>query len=295
MGRVMSVVSMPMMLAPILGPTIGGLIVDNASWRWIFFVNVPVGVIAVIAGLRFLPHPQASASSRPLDFRGLVLMALGLPLFTYGLAEVGSTNSFTSLKVSCRCVAGLALVALFVLHALRIPNPLLNLRLYKRPTFWTASLATFFLGGALFGGMILLPLYWQHIRHESVLDAGILMAPQGLGMLLVMPAAGTPHRPSGWRAAGRNRGDRDHAGHDPVRADRAGTVDRLALHRDDGSRHGHWVFVHARDDRGLCRARPLRAARRLAAAERRPTGGRLAGNGASWPSSSSGRPRTPPA
>jgi EmrB/QacA subfamily drug resistance transporter len=189
MGRVMSIVSMPMMLAPILGPTIGGLIVDNASWRWIFFVNVPIGVIAVIAALRILPHPKA-AGARPLDFRGLGLLALGLPLLTYGLAEVGSTGSLSSPKVILPCLAGLALIGAFVLHALRVPNPLLNLRLYKRPTFWTASAATFFLGAALFGGMILMPLYWQHVRHESVLDAGLLLAPQGLGMAMVMPAAG---------------------------------------------------------------------------------------------------------
>jgi EmrB/QacA subfamily drug resistance transporter len=189
MGRVMSVVSMPMMLAPILGPTIGGLIVDNASWRWIFFVNVPIGVIAVIAALRILPHGKAG-SPRPLDYRGLALIAVGLPLLTYGLAEVGSTGSFTSLKVLLPCVSGLGLIATFILHALRVPNPLLNLHLYRRPTFSTASAATFFLGAALFGGMILMPLYWQHIRHESVLDAGLLMAPQGLGMFLVMPAVG---------------------------------------------------------------------------------------------------------
>jgi EmrB/QacA subfamily drug resistance transporter len=189
MGRVMSIASMPMMLAPILGPTIGGLIIDNASWRWIFFVNVPIGIAAVIAGWKILPHDKAG-NPRPLDYRGLVFGALGLTSLTYGLAEVGSTGSFTATSVIVPIVAGIALIGVFVWHALRVRNPLLNLRLYKRPTFSTASAATFFLGAALFGGMILLPLYWQHVRHESVLDTGLLMAPQGLGMALVMPAAG---------------------------------------------------------------------------------------------------------
>jgi EmrB/QacA subfamily drug resistance transporter len=191
MGRVMSIVAVPAMLAPILGPTIGGLIVDNASWRWIFYVNLPIGIIAVLAALRTLPSVQRGAGAlKRLDARGLALMATGLPLLTYGLAEIGTTGSFSSAKVIVPILAGLALIAVFAVHALRVPNPLLDLRLYRRPTFSSASIAMFCLGAALFGGMILLPLYWQGIRHESVVDTGLLTAPQGLGMALVMPLAG---------------------------------------------------------------------------------------------------------
>jgi EmrB/QacA subfamily drug resistance transporter len=189
MGRVMSIVAVPAMLAPILGPTLGGLILDNVSWRWIFFVNVPIGVIAVIAALRVLPTVRPAPTGR-LDVRGLLLMATGLPLLTYGLAEIGVTGSFTAAKVLVPILASIVLISAFALHALRVPNPLLNLRLYRRPTFSSASFAMFCLGAALFGGMILLPLYWQGIRHETVLDTGLLTAPQGLGMALVMPLAG---------------------------------------------------------------------------------------------------------
>jgi EmrB/QacA subfamily drug resistance transporter len=189
MGRVMSIVSVPAMLAPILGPTIGGLILDNASWRWIFFVNVPIGVIAVISAVRVLPRPTTTDSGK-LDVPGLVMMAIGLPLLTYGLAEIGVTGGVSSPKVIVSCLAGLALIAGFVRHALHVPRPLLDLHLYRRPTFSAASVAMFCLGGALFGSMILLPLYWQGIRHESVLHTGLLTAPQGLGMALVMPLAG---------------------------------------------------------------------------------------------------------
>jgi EmrB/QacA subfamily drug resistance transporter len=189
MGRVMSVVAVPAMLAPILGPTIGGLILDNASWRWIFYVNLPIGLIALTAAVRILPRVEPGPASR-LDFGGLALMATGLPLLTYGLAEIGVTGSFTATKVLVPILAGMALIAVFAVHALRIPRPLLNLRLYRRPTFASASFAMFCLGAALFGGMILLPLYWQGIRHESVVNTGLLTAPQGLGMALVMPLAG---------------------------------------------------------------------------------------------------------
>jgi EmrB/QacA subfamily drug resistance transporter len=189
MGRVMSVVAVPAMLAPILGPALGGLIVDNASWRWIFYVNLPIGVIGVLAALKALPR-RTHGNAGSLDFRGLVLMAVGLPLLTYGLAEVGVTGSFSSVKVLVGILGGLALVAAFAVHALRVPEPLLDLRLYRRPTFSSASFTMFCLGAALFGGMILLPLYWQGIRHESVVDTGLLTAPQGLGAAIVMPIAG---------------------------------------------------------------------------------------------------------
>jgi EmrB/QacA subfamily drug resistance transporter len=189
MGRVMSLVAVPAMLAPILGPTLGGLILDSVSWRWIFYVNVPIGVVAVIAALRVLPT-VARERTESLDYVGLILMATGLPLIIYGLAEIGETGGLSSPRVIGPVILGALLVGSFIWHALRIPNPLLNLRLYKRPTFSTASIAMFVLGAALFGGMILLPLYWQGVRHYDVLVTGLLTAPQGLGAAIMMPIAG---------------------------------------------------------------------------------------------------------
>src|SRR5919201_1800587 len=148
-----------------------------------------VAVPAVIAAIRILPA-AAGGERRELDVRGLALMITGLPLLTYGLAEIGTKGSFTAVQVIVPCLVGLALVGLFVLHALNAQRPLLNLRLYRRPTFSTASAAMFLLGAALFGGMILVPLDWQQVRHESVIATGLLLAPQGLGAALAMPFAG---------------------------------------------------------------------------------------------------------
>jgi EmrB/QacA subfamily drug resistance transporter len=191
MGRVMSIVAVPMMLAPILGPALGGLIVDNLSWRWIFYVNVPIGLIAIPTALRILPTVERKPADR-IDFVGLALVATGLPLLLYGVSEVPNTHSFTASKVLIPALVGLALIAVFVVHALRVKRvkPLLEVRLYRRSTFSSASFAMICLAMALFGGMILLPYYWQSIRHESVLNSGLLQAPQGLGMALVMPLAG---------------------------------------------------------------------------------------------------------
>jgi EmrB/QacA subfamily drug resistance transporter len=189
MGRVMSIVAVPAMLAPILGPTIGGLIVDNMSWRWIFYVNVPIGAVAVISAIKVLPNVKSGDAGR-LDAVGLGMMALGLPLLIYGLAEIASTGTIVSTKVIGPCLIGLALIAAFIVHGLRIDHPLLDLRLYRKPTFSSASIAMFCLGAALFGGMILLPYYWQQIRFESVAATGLLTAPQGLGAAIMMPLAG---------------------------------------------------------------------------------------------------------
>ncbi|HLW96330.1 MAG TPA: MDR family MFS transporter [Solirubrobacteraceae bacterium] len=191
MGRVMSVTGVPTMLGPILGPTIGGLILSGASWRWIFYVNVPIGFIALALAVRILPAAGRQENPPRLDIRGLLLMATGLPLLTYGLAEVGVTAGFSSLKVVIPLVAAIILLPLFVVHALRMRGtPLLDLRLYRRGTYAAASLVMFFLGGALFGAIILLPLYFQNLRHESIVDTGLLLGPQGIGMALVMPMVG---------------------------------------------------------------------------------------------------------
>jgi EmrB/QacA subfamily drug resistance transporter len=189
MGRVFSVVAVPVMLAPILGPALGGLILDNTSWRWLFFINAPIGVIAFVAALRGLPRSEREDAGR-LDVRGLLLVVTGMPLITYGLAEVGKTGGFSSPKVVGPMLGGLALVGLFIAHARRATRPLLDVHLYARRTFASASVTTFCLAAALFGAMILMPLYYQQVRGESVLHTGLLVAPQGLGAALAMPISG---------------------------------------------------------------------------------------------------------
>ncbi len=190
MGKITAITGVPAMLAPILGPTIGGAILQVTSWRWIFFVNVPIGIIAITAGLRLIHRSERARDGESLDYLGLILMAAGLPLFTYGLAEIGALGTFESARVIIPIIVGLGLIGAFIWHALRARRPLLELHLYRRPTFSAAAVCMFLVGAAMFGSMILFPLYWQNIRHQSVIDTGMLSAPQGLGMALVMPFAG---------------------------------------------------------------------------------------------------------
>jgi EmrB/QacA subfamily drug resistance transporter len=186
MGRVMGVVAM---LAPILGPVVGGLILQNLHWSWIFFVNVPIGVIAIYLGWRMLPETD-SGEAGPLDRLGLALLPASAALTIFGISELGSGAPFGSTEVLAPLVAGIVLGVAFCLHALRIERPLLDIRLYANKVFAGASFTTFGLGAALFGAMILVPLYYQQVRHLSVIDTGLLNGPQGIGALIMMPIAG---------------------------------------------------------------------------------------------------------
>jgi EmrB/QacA subfamily drug resistance transporter len=189
MGRVMGVVSMPAMLAPIFGPVIGGAILEHLHWSWIFFVNVPVGAVAFALAWRMLPRTD-SGEAGPLDVVGLALLPTGAAAIVYGLSELGSGATLGSATVLVPVIAGVALTIAFTLHALRIERPLLDVRLYANRVFAGASFTTFGLGAALFGAMILVPLYYQEVRGESVISTGLLNAPQGIGALIAMPIAG---------------------------------------------------------------------------------------------------------
>lgn len=188
MGRVMGYVSMPAMLAPILGPVVGGLILQNLHWSWIFFVNVPIGAVAFVLGWRMLRHTDSGEAGR-LDVLGLALLPAGFAALIYGVSELGSGAAIGSVEVLAPALVGVMLIGLFCLHALRVERPLLDIRMYANRVFAGAAFTNFGLGAALFGAMILVPLYYQEVRGQSVVNTGLLTGPQGLGALMAMPIA----------------------------------------------------------------------------------------------------------
>jgi EmrB/QacA subfamily drug resistance transporter len=179
-----------MLLGPILGNVIGGAIVDQVSWRWIFYINLPVGIVAVIAAIRLLPEAQPRLGER-LDVRGLALLSPGIAVFLYGMSEAGNRGGFGNARTIVAAAIGVALVALFVWHAkARGKDALIDVSLLARRGFATAAALNFLLIGALFGSLLLLPLYYQLVRHESPLQTGLLLVPQGVGAAVAMPLAG---------------------------------------------------------------------------------------------------------
>ena len=180
--KVMSFIGVPIVLAPVFGPTLGGLLLQTVGWQWIFLINAPVGALAFAMAWRLLPHDEAgSTQAGRLDVLGLVLAAAGVVGITYGLSESETAGSLTASSVLLPVLAGVALLALFVLRSRRTKFPLLDLSLFANPAFRAAAIVTFCLGAALFGAMILMPLYFQTVRGQDAIDTGLLLIPQGIG------------------------------------------------------------------------------------------------------------------
>ena len=191
MGRVMSIIGVPMVMGPILGPVIGGLIVSNYSWRWIFYINVPIGIITLILSSRWLPQFDTDERvSTPFDTLGFCLLGPGLAALLYALSEVGTTGSYTSTPVLISFVLGVVLTAGFILRALHAKYPLLDLHPFRNRNFTIGNICIFVIGATLFGSMFLLPIYYQVARGQEAWQAGLLMAPQGIGAACIMRWAG---------------------------------------------------------------------------------------------------------
>lgn len=189
-GRLMAVVTLPATLGPILGPVIGGVMVGHLDWRWIFYVNAPICLAAIILAVRTLtPDPPATAAR--LDVLGLLLVSPALAAIIYGLSQV-SDHGFGQPAVLVPLAVGVLLLIAFVLR--RAAEPLIDLALFRTRSFAASTALMFLTGFGLYGAMLLLPLFYQQARGETVTAAGLLLVPQGIGSLLARTAGGLTDR-----------------------------------------------------------------------------------------------------
>jgi EmrB/QacA subfamily drug resistance transporter len=184
LARVVPYIAIPSQLGPVLGPVLGGAILSNAGWRFIFLINVPVVVLAIVVGWRTVPS-TTMAHTRRLDVLGLILLSPALALLVFGFSQAGVAGGFDHTAVIGPLVVGLTLLVGYCVHALRTSaEPPLNLRYLRVRGYATSSALMFASGVTLFGALFLLPLYYQQVRGASALAAGLLLAPQGVGVAI---------------------------------------------------------------------------------------------------------------
>ncbi len=190
-GRVMAILGVPMLLGPIFGPILGGWLIGIASWHWIFLINVPVGALALVYAALALPKDEVHPSES-FDFLGMLLLSPGLAAFLYGISSIPAAGTVWAGKVLIPAAIGLLLIVAFIPWALSSRNrhPLIELRLFRNRNMTVAVITMSLFAMAFFGASLLFPLYFQQVRGETALTAGLLLAPQGLGAMLTMPPAG---------------------------------------------------------------------------------------------------------
>ncbi|MGB8346981.1 MAG: DHA2 family efflux MFS transporter permease subunit, partial [Ktedonobacteraceae bacterium] len=191
-GMAMGLFGVPALLAPAIGPTLGGYLVTAVGWQLIFYINVPIGIAAVILSFLFLREYRQDAHAA-FDFPGFILAAIGLAAVLYGINDA-STDGWTSGTVLGFLALGILALVIFTAFEIMLANrggrPLLDMRLFRNRAFSVGSIAYVFVIFSLFGGLFLLPIYLQNIRQLSAFQAGLILLPQALASMVSVVVGG---------------------------------------------------------------------------------------------------------
>ena len=195
--RLSSIINVPIALAPAIGPVLGGLLVEKASWRWIFGINVPIGIVAVIFTLLMVPTMARKTSAR-LDVPGFVLAAVGFASLMFAVSE-GATRGWSSPSIWIPGLLGVLLLILLVVVEGRVSAPMLRLTLFRLRLFRSANLITFASSAGFMGALFVYPLMLQTAFGYSPLQAGLLTFPEAIGIMIGTQVAARIYRPVGPR------------------------------------------------------------------------------------------------
>ena len=190
-GQAMAAYGFGMLLAPILGPALGGWITDHYTWRWIFYLNVPIGLLSVyLVGRNIFDPAYIGKMSKRIDAWGIGFLALGIGMLQLVLDTGQKSDWFASTQIRVftgLCVVGLVL---FVFRELTTSNPVVDLRVLKDSTFATGVFLIGIVGFILYASLVLLPIYLQTLMGYPALDAGLAISPRGIGSMVTMPIVG---------------------------------------------------------------------------------------------------------
>src|SRR4029079_1910182 len=190
-GKAMGFWGLGIVVAPILGPVLGGYLTDNYSWRWVFYINIPVGIASIVmTKLYIFDPPYLKAQSRKVDYWGIGMLAVGIGALQIVLDKGQEDDWFASnMIVSLSIVAAVTLAAL-IWHLLVTEEPIVDLRVFKERSYAVGVFLMPVVGFVLYGSMVLLPVMLQTLLGYPPLQAGIAMAPRGIGSFFMMPITG---------------------------------------------------------------------------------------------------------
>ena len=190
-GKAMGFWGLGIVVAPMLGPVLGGWLTDNYSWRWVFYVNIPVGIVSIIMTKLFIfDPPYIRRTTAKVDTWGIGMLAVGIGGLQIVLDKGQQEDWFSSTWITSLTVISVLMLALFIVHELLSKEPVLHLRVFKERTYSTGVFLMTTLGFVLYGSLVLLPLFLQTVLGYPAIEAGIAMAPRGLGSFIAMPIVG---------------------------------------------------------------------------------------------------------
>ena len=198
-GMAMALFTMVIMIGPAVGPLLGGYITDNYSWPWIFYINVPIGLVGIMMTIQNVTEPddvrtanraRAEIARKNLDLAGIVLMVIGMAALEYFFEEGAQDDWFDAMEIRIAAVVAVVFLIAFVIRELTATAPVVNLRLFRDPVFASATTIAFVMYGMLIGTMFLLPVFAQESLHYTATLSGIVLMPRTIAMMICSPIIG---------------------------------------------------------------------------------------------------------
>jgi DHA2 family multidrug resistance protein len=189
-GKAMGFWGLGIVVAPMLGPVLGGWLTDSYSWRWVFYINIPVGIMAIVMTQLFVEDPPYIRRIGGVDSWGIGMLAVGVGALQIVLDKGQEKDWFASDWVTALTILSIAFLTAFILYEMRARNPVVDLRVFRQSTYATGVFLMTMLGFVLYGSLVLLPILLQTLLGYPALQAGIAMAPRGFGSFLAMPVVG---------------------------------------------------------------------------------------------------------